>query len=145
MPKQIILLEKIASLEFLLNGPQSFLCILSGVNLIIVTGFEIGSKNTFRVEGFVARKNLQGNVEILHFIVAESNVNVYCFVFPAFEQKFLIDLCCLFVVSSEVMNGGECELILRTLIKLLMVVHEVLFVVFLVGEMEKESGLQGRL
>ena len=43
------------------------------------------------------------------------------------------------------MNGGECELIFRTLIEFLMVMHEVLFIVFLVGEMEEESGLQRSL
>lgn len=43
------------------------------------------------------------------------------------------------------MDGSKCQLILCALIKLLMVVHQIFFIIFLVCKVEEKSGLQRSL
>lgn len=43
---------------------------------------------------------------VFHFVVAESDVYVDGFVLSAFEQELFVNFGRLFVVASQVMDGG---------------------------------------
>jgi hypothetical protein len=51
--QKITFLEKIPTLELLLDRSEDLLCILPRIDLVIVTGFEICREYTFWIKGFI--------------------------------------------------------------------------------------------
>lgn len=82
VPQQIIFLEEITSFEFLLDWPKCVFCIFTRIHLVVVAGFKVGSENTLGVISLVAGKDLQTDVEVLHFVVAQCYVDINCLVLP---------------------------------------------------------------
>ena len=106
MPQQIAFLDQISPLEFLLDIFEIFLCIFTIVELVMITCFQIGSENRFGVVVLIACQDFKGNIEVFHFVVAKGDVDINGFELPALQQKFLIDLCCFFVMAPQVVDGG---------------------------------------
>ena len=105
MTQQIVLFEQITSFEFLLNRPQSLLRILPRINLIVVAGFKVGCEDALRVKCFIAWQDLERNIEVLHFVVTKGDVDVDGFVFAALQQQLFVNLGCLLVMASQIVDS----------------------------------------
>ena len=107
MSKQITFFNKVSAFELLSHIFKTILCVLAIVKLIIIAGFQVGSEDTFWVEILITCKYFKGDIEILHFVIAKSNIDINCLEFSSFQEQFFIYLSCFFVMSSQVVNGSE--------------------------------------
>ena len=84
--EEVTFLDQISSFEFLSDSLQRLFSILSIVELVVVAGFQIGNKDALGVEVFIACQDFQGNIKVLHLVVAQSDVNIYGLEFSSFQQ-----------------------------------------------------------
>ena len=84
--------------------------------MVIVASLKIGSEDAFRVKGLITRQDFERNIKILHLIVAEGNVHIDGFILSAFKQQFFVNFSCFLVMSTQIVDSCEGELILSALI-----------------------------
>ena len=82
------------------------------------------------------------NIVVVKFVVAERDVNVECEVVAIVKQDALVDVDRLLVVTSQVVNGRQRQLILDDVTQVLVESHEALLVVEFVWQVEHEAVLQ---
>lgn len=115
VPEEIAFFEKVTAFEFLLNRSEYFLSVLARVDLVVVAGFEVSRENTLWIKRFIARQNLQTHIMVLHLIVAKCDIHIHRLVLPAFQQQLLVDLGRLLVVPTQIVDCGQCKLVLCAL------------------------------
>ena len=143
--QEIALFNEVTSLEFLSDSLQRFLCIFAIVKLVIIAGLEVGGEDALRVKVFVASEDFQGDIEVLHLVVAQSNVHVNGFKLSSLKQQLLVNFSGLFVVTPQVVDGSQGELVFGAFLQLLMELHEGFLVILLVGQVEHQPDLQWSL
>ena len=146
MLQKIAFLEDVVPFESLLEWLKCLLCILSSVKLVIVTSFEVCGIYTLRmVCQVLLLEDLETHIVVLHLVVAQGHIYVDGVELSTLQQKLLVNLSGLFIVPSQIMQSRQTKLILGRLLDLGMVSHQILLVVFLVGNVEEESNLQRSL
>lgn len=105
----------------------------------MVAGFEVDAYYGVWVETQIDSKNLQADIIVVHFVVTESHINVDSVIVLVFDQKLLIDLCCLFEVTSQVVESGHTELILYRIGEGSVIAHDFVFVSGFLRQLEQKS------
>jgi hypothetical protein len=90
-----------------LDGSENLLSILARINLEVVTGLQVGCKDALRVIVLIAWQDFKRNIMVLKFIVAQSNINIDCLIFSAFEEKLLVNFGCLFIMAPQIVNSRQ--------------------------------------
>jgi len=112
----------------------------------VIARFQIDSGYRFWVESEVDGENFEGHIVVVHLVVAESDVDIDGVEVFIFNQEFLVNLSCLFVVRSEVVQGSQAQLVLNSRHKRRMILHY--FVVItscLLSQVEQQSVPQRRV
>lgn len=110
--------------------------------MVVIASLQIGGIDTLRIEVQISRQNFHRNIEILHLVVTQSNVGIDSLVISRLEQDLFVNLSRLFEMSSEVMDGSQTQLIVGCFLKFLMVMHQILLIVLLVGDVEQQPNLE---
>eukprot|EP00976_Prorocentrum_cordatum_P115997 1196097-Prorocentrum_minimum.AAC.6 len=90
----------------------------------------------------IARLQIDGQRAIR--VGLERHVHIKRQVLAVLQQQTLVYVRRFLEVAAEVVDGGQAELVLRAIRQLLVVHHELAFVVEFVGHVEEDAGLQLR-
>jgi len=118
---------------------------LAVVQPVVVARLQVDADRRVRVVLQVDGEHLLRDVVVVELVVAEGHVDVERQVLPVLEQVALVDVDGLLVVVAHVVHGGERELVGQHVLQLLVQAHELVLLVELVGHVEEDADLQGRL
>jgi len=79
----------------------------------MVTGLEVDTHDGVGVETKIDLKDFETHVIIVHFIVAKGYVDIDSVIIFVFNEKFLVNLSCLFEMGSKIMKSSHTQLILN--------------------------------
>ena len=105
----------------------------------MVACFEVDTNNGVRVEAEINSQNFETHIIVVHFVVAECNINVDGVEIFVFYQELLVDFGSLFEVTAEVVKGGHAELIFNRGAESAVKVHNLVLIAEFLSQLKQES------
>ena len=77
----------------------------------MVASLEVYTNDGVSIETQVDLEDLEGDIVIVHLIVAKGDVNIDGMIILVLDQEFLVNLSGLFEMTSKVMESSHTQLI----------------------------------
>ena len=105
----------------------------------MVASLEVYTNDGVSIETQVDLEDLEGDIVIVHLIVAKGDINIDGMIILVLDQEFLVDLCGLFEMASQVMESSHTQLIFNRVRKCSMIAHDLVFIPRFLSELEQKS------
>jgi len=135
--EEVIILEQTSRSGRILQLLELSLRSLAVIELEVVASLQVNSDDRIWVESEVDGQNLQGNIIVVHLVVAERDIDVNGVEVLVLDEKLFIDFSGLLKVRSQIVERSHAELILNRVGQPSVQGHDVVLVAQLLRKLEK--------
>lgn len=105
----------------------------------MVASLKVYTNDGVGIETKVDLEDFEGDIIVVHLIIAQGDVNIDRMIILVLDQELLINLRGLFEMASQVMESSHAQLVLNGVRKGSVIAHDFVFIPRLLSELEQKS------